>query len=130
MADTHLYRRAWMYGPPSDLYTGHTMSLGPLLLFERQSYFTRLPRKLSMVTNITRVFDQMSWIMISLMTFFGFLFLLVVVPISNAYGVSVSPWEVDYVIPATITPKPVSIKMRQNATKTSEYKNKMRIDGK
>ena len=109
MVDTRLLRREEMVA--NGLYD---LTPGPLLLFERQSWFTRLPRKLSMVTNISRVFDQLSWIMISLMTFFGFCFLLVVVPISNAYGAKVSPWQVDYATPASVNQKVVSIQTREN----------------
>ena len=61
-----------------------------------------------MVTNITRVFDKMSWIMISVMTFLGFLFLLLVVPVSQAYGARVH-WNFDFVLPAGVRPEQVSI---------------------
>ena len=100
-------------GPMSDYFlfwhqiffpTGMT----PPLFFEKQSWFTRLPKELSMVTNITRVFDQMSWIMISLMTFFGFFFLLVIVPISNSYGATISRWDMDYAVPLQMEPRKVS----------------------
>ena len=98
-----------LIGPISDHDHLNFTLAGPLLQYERLSWFTRLPRKLSMVTNITRVFDQLSWILIFIVTFFGFLFLLVIVPISQSYGAKVTAWNGDYISPLEMQPKEVSL---------------------
>ena len=84
----------WYYGPIPLNYERVTHT--PTYMTVEYRWYSKLPARLSMVTNITRVFDPPTWLWTFIMAFVGFSFLLIITKKTKRNTQKRPVWKVDF----------------------------------
>ena len=90
---------------PYDYFSGPIPEILRKIVFTHFTYkkdvrwMTRLPRQLSFLTNLLRVFDKNTWILTFIMASVGFSFMFMVQRLMRKYSGNQGVWQLDFVVP-------------------------------